>query len=100
MNIQTEGMNLIAYDMWREVRRARDDNALPMLVVYDRPNDFPERVVVRLFVITSGTVRDAIRPDRCWTFRDLECARASRPPKLATLRRCPEDDEKIVEVWL
>jgi len=69
---------------------------LPMWVVYDRPTDFPENVIARMWLtlprceptsvaVIGGTV-DAVRD--------------ALPPGLVRLDRNPGDEPQIVEVWL
>jgi hypothetical protein len=72
---------------------------LSLWVVYDRPRDFPDHVVVRQqFAMRSGAV--AVAPF-CTLYRSIDEARADLEPKgLCCLMRHPDDDPTIVETWI
>lgn len=61
--------------------------------VYDRPLDFPHNFVARKFVGIQPT-------ESTITGNSLEEVRAGLPPGVVKLDRAPDDDPKIVEVWL
>jgi hypothetical protein len=71
-------------------------NDLPMFTVYDSPLDHPGKFVVRLF----RTIPVAQPTHFAEVFDTLEQARQFIPPGLVCLTRAPQDDAKIVEVWL
>ncbi len=73
--------------------RSTRTNSIPIFVIYDRPSDFPNHIVVRLWRTE--------RMSMAWTFATLEEARAALPlDDLVRLERFEEDDPTIVEVWL
>jgi hypothetical protein len=65
-------------------------------VVYDSPADFPGLFVVRRWEIRSGWVNAC----EARVANTLEAAREVVPPGMYRLPRFPDDDPKIVEVWL
>ena len=67
---------------------------LPVWTVYDHPNDFPHCFVARLF--------DGERPTATiMVAGEIETIRARLVALgLAKLARHPDDDQKIMEVWL
>lgn len=69
--------------------------SLPMWVIYDRPRDYPDHVVVRKWL-----VREQAEPTPCTLHDSIEAARAALPPGLVCLPRDPHDDPFIVETWL
>lgn len=74
------------------------DDALCLYVVFDHPLDYPGSIVVRRNIVSRGGVRTC---DRCWLFPDIEtCRNALRRTGLVSIGRMPEDDPKILEVWL
>lgn len=73
--------------------RARYAEQLPIFVVYDHPSDFPEHVVLQLWLYDKPT-------NRTWTFASIEGARAAVPGGLFRLPAQPGDDPKILETWL
>lgn len=70
-------------------------------VVYFRPTDFPDHVVVRAwYVMRDGALR---RDDRALLFPTVDAARdwfAAYHPHLIAIERLPNDDPAIVEVYL
>lgn len=91
------------------------DVVCTLWVIYEHPSDFPDHFVVRRhFVLRPGGI---VSPDFAWrTIRTgnpyvavdrmaslaptLDEARALLPPGLFRTDRHPEDDPKIVEVWI
>ena len=66
---------------------------LDILVVYDRPLDYPESVVVRRWVLTD--------PREHYLFESLDAAREFLTQRaLVVLPRFDNDDSKIVETWI
>jgi len=69
---------------------------LPMWVLHERPNDYPEGFVARLCVslpkpvVTRVDIRGATRA----------AVEAELPPGLVFLARHPYDEPQIVGVWL
>jgi hypothetical protein len=72
---------------------------LAMWTLYDRPTDFPDMYVARLFVIGPGGRPRAT--GRIVISDDIEGIRDGfRMAGLTRLPRQDDDDPKIVEVWL
>lgn len=71
---------------------------LNIWTMFDHPTDFPEHYVVRLSVVTAAGPN--ITNVTLYS-EDLEELReAMRAQGLVCLERDPEDDPKIIEVWL
>jgi hypothetical protein len=74
-------------------------SALSMWVIYDHTTDFPDHWVARRWIITregEGPTEDImVASDSLETLRGLMVENG-----LTCLTRAPEDDRKIVEVWL
>lgn len=70
---------------------------LVMYTVYEHPRDYPDEFVIRRCAIGPGT----ITPDRTLFARGptLESVRDQLPRGLVCLRRLPDDEPQIVEVW-
>lgn len=66
---------------------------VPLLVVYERPLDHPEKFVVRLWEADKPTLN-------AWLFDSLEAAREAIPKGLFVIPRADADDKVIVETWL
>lgn len=72
---------------------------MEMFVVYDRPKDQPDKVVIRRWIVTSVGARPD--NDRVATVNTLEDAHAVLGAMgLISIGRQPEDDDAIAEVWL
>jgi hypothetical protein len=67
-----------------------------MYVIYDHPTDYPFGFVVREHLITPGQSR----PGMAWTATTLDEARAFVPKSAQRLPSSPDDDPKIIEVWM
>ena len=66
---------------------------IPLFTVYDHPTDFPDHYVVRVF--------DGDRPTSLYRVAEtLEDVRAFLPDDVCRLERRPEDDPRILEVWV
>jgi hypothetical protein len=72
-------------------------DALKMWTVYDHPSDHPDRFVARLWLVDR---KGAKATTEIITALKLKTLRESLPPGLVCLKRMPDDDPKIVEVWL
>jgi hypothetical protein len=72
---------------------------LPVWVVYDKPADFPNTFVARRWLSAAGP---KVTPtDDFIVSPDLESLRALLASRgLVRFNRSPEDDAKIVEVWI
>jgi hypothetical protein len=70
-----------------------DSSSLKMWVIYGNPTDHPSKFVARLWLTDKPT-------DTLLIADSLEEVRWMLPPGLVCLARDPNDDPKIVEVWL
>jgi hypothetical protein len=80
---------------------ARDDStpagALVIHALFDRPADYPDRVVVARDVIRAGVVE---RLPRIWAFETVDAARRHLAGLgLARLDRASCDVPSLVETW-
>lgn len=72
--------------------------ALTMLTIYDRPRDFPDRVVVREWTIADG---QEVPGAAAIEFADLAAARRHCAERMSyCLPRDERDDACIVETWI
>jgi hypothetical protein len=91
----------LGIDMW-----------LPLFVIYQRPSDYPNSFVVRVFDLYNAA-RAAARegktvvfegsfllPPQFVVYPSLEIARTALPPGLTRLPRDPSDEPHIVESWI
>lgn len=75
-----------------------DRSTLSMWTVFDHPTDYPRHFVARRSAITAGQV---VITDEVMAFENLETLRANLEMRgLTKLMRHPDDDPKIMEVWL
>lgn len=72
-------------------------STLHIWTIYDRPLDFPDRVVVRRFEVTGGQTRATPGVS---VHETLDQARASLSPGLFCFPRQAGDEPQIVECWL
>ena len=73
-------------------------NKMVQWTIYDHPKDYPDKFVVRQWIITPGKVT---RGDVIMASPDLESIRKFlRSLGLQALERDLEDDPTIVETWL
>ena len=72
---------------------------LPMWVVYDHPLDMPDRFVARrwLTLPNNRPTQEVLTADK---LDDLRYAIQRAMPGAVRLDRSPDDDAKIMEVWL
>lgn len=68
-------------------------NQIDIWVIYKHPKDFPNKYVVRHWINENPT-------KTMYTANTLEEIRKKIPQGLTLLPRFPQDDPKIVEVWL
>ena len=66
---------------------------LDIWVIYDKPIDIPEKFVARKFINDNPTKTMYIDDT-------LEGIRKKIPAGLVNIGRYPDDDPKIVEVWI
>lgn len=71
---------------------------ITMFVIYDRPHDHPIGFVVRAWKVARGIVAPPALLG-C-DIAELSQARALIPSGSRCIGRAPEDDPKIVEVWV
>lgn len=69
---------------------------LYMWVVYERPLDYPNSYVARLWRTTTA----AVATQACFIAQTLEDVRRMLPLGLTQIPREPTDEPQIVEVWL
>jgi hypothetical protein len=80
------------------MKHVTKEHPLEMFVIYDRPKDAPGGFFVRSWQVLPGI----IAPGKAlgWDLPSLEDARALVPQGLVNIGRTPDDDAKIVEVWV
>lgn len=66
---------------------------MPVIVVYDKPNDFPDKFVARLFDLDQPTVMVMLD-------NSLHRLRKRLPMGLIQMQRSFGDDSSIVETWI
>lgn len=66
---------------------------MPVIAVYQRPSDYPEHFVARVWDLDRPTQIVMI----CKTLDEL---RAAQPPEMTEIKRWKEDDPAIVETWV
>lgn len=74
--------------------RIVDHYTFSLWTVYDHPRDYPNQFVARRFDVDQPT-SDVFVADDLETLREILAAEG-----LTRLARDPDDDAKIVEVWL
>jgi hypothetical protein len=73
---------------------------MEMFVIYERPRDYPDKFVVRRWLI--GVVPGVPTADADWFHLadTLDGVRAQVPPHCVRLERDTDDEPQIVEVWI
>jgi hypothetical protein len=71
--------------------------ALHQYVIYEKPKDYPNKYVVRLWIIGPGTVQAGPLVSTCDT---IEQARKTIPKGLVQIPAFENDDPVISEVWM
>jgi len=73
-----------------------------MYVVYRNPSDYPDKFVVRHYVVISGAVLVEDGPPMAVvdTLEDARGSIATTAGELVRLPRHKDDDPVIVEVWV
>ena len=95
-----------ASDFLAEIeRQARDRDRravtpLVMWTVYKHPNDYPADYVARKFVITEDVYGPSRESISSRSLRDVRNLLRSLYPGLIQLKRPPDDEPHVVEVWL
>ena len=70
---------------------------LPMLTIYERPDEFPAEYVAQLWLMRRGA---PVMTGMVLRAASLDALREMLPPGLHRLPREPGDEEAIVETWL
>lgn len=73
---------------------------LVMWTVYKYPKDYPSEYVARKFVITEDFYRLSNESISSRSLRDVRSVLRSLYSGLIQLKRAPDDEPHIVEVWL
>lgn len=74
-------------------RSELQQTTLPMVCVYERPDDYPDVFVARLW--------DGRRPTNMVAMgQTLAEVRRARPFEMVTIPRISEDNNEIVEMWI
>jgi hypothetical protein len=73
---------------------------LVIWTVYKHPNDYPGDYVARKFVITEDFYRSSKESISSRSLRDVRNVLRSLYPGLIQLKRPPDDEPYLVEVWL
>jgi hypothetical protein len=73
---------------------------LVMWTVYEHPKDCPGDYVARKFVITEDFYRSSNETISSRSLRDVRNLLRSLYPGLIQLKRPPDDEPHVVEVWL
>jgi hypothetical protein len=85
----------VAEEWWRAIKRGET----PLITIYERPADFPDEYVARLWLIRRGT-KEPVTTEIVLRSASLEALREMLPPDLHRLPREPGDEEQIVETWV
>jgi hypothetical protein len=72
---------------------------LNMYVIYERPRDFPGGYVMRRWVV-GAVPGEPTATDEMATAPTLDLIRVFVPSYCVRIERDPNDDPKILEVWL
>jgi len=83
--------------MATEWRRAIERGELPMITIYERPDEFPDEYVAQLWLMRRGV---PVMTGMVLRAASLDELRDMLPEGLHCLPREPGDDEPIVETWL
>jgi len=78
--------------------RRQQQPVMSMWTVYDHPTDYPRHFVARRFVVLGGGLFGPTDDARFAT--TLSELRTMLPRGLYRLDRMPDDDPKVLEVWL
>jgi hypothetical protein len=76
-----------------------DNDRLPMWVVYDHPRDHPDGFIARMWYSLPRSM-STDRTLTAATIDELRKAIRCQSPGVVRIRRHPQDDQCIVEVWL
>lgn len=84
----------------RRVDVREEDVILSTFAIYSNPTDFPGKFVVRRWVVVHGEDQPLATLAPTIVCETLDAAREALPPGLFPFLPTPEDDPKIVEIWL
>lgn len=76
---------------------ATPSRVLEIWTVYDRPKDYPDGFIARMYLIYPGF---SVASPSTVTGATLAQVRAALPPGLYCMPRNPNDDPVIVESWI
>lgn len=71
------------------------DMKLPMITIYERPADFPEHFVARIWEASIPAPTDIAMVEKT-----LDAIYDGIPPRFTRMNRNPGDDPNILEVWI
>lgn len=72
---------------------------MEMYTVYFNTKDFPDKYVIRKWVIANG-FGSPIATDQYHVADTLDAVRKRVPPEMTRMERLEHDDPVIVEVWV
>lgn len=72
-------------------------DGMHMWTVFERPDDYPDGFIARLFLVRRSIVRAT---DTTVTGPTLDAVRAQLPPGLYNLGREAGDKPSVVETWI
>lgn len=76
---------------------ALGQGVLPAWAIYDKPVDYPEGFIARMYIATRGACSPTTTSIKAATLNDV---RKQLPPGLVNLGRSPLDDPCVVETWI
>lgn len=71
------------------------DLKLPMIVIYEKPSDFPNHFVARIWEATIPAPTDVAMVEST-----LDAIHAGIPGRFIRMDRTPGDDPNILETWI
>lgn len=75
----------------------RKNNCIRMMIIYNRPKDYPDHYVTRLWVIKNG--KSYPNPN-CYLNKNLADSRRNIPADWTNIGRQEGDEPQIEEVWI
>jgi hypothetical protein len=88
--------NATKLEIYQAIEAARGLECLPMFTIYDRPSDYPDGFIARMFL--TGRLDIATLITVTGSLEDIQDKMME--VGLSKLTRSEGDDPKIVEVWL
>ena len=83
-------------ELWSAIQAAHLVGCLPMFVIYDRPSDYPDGFIARMFLTGKVEIPTLITV----TGSLEEIQEKLMEVGMAKLARNTDDDPKIAEVWI